>query len=198
MWAVRWVPQRDMCPTPARASARVGPACDDPRVTSKEASGPVPEARRRAVHEAGHAVASVLLRGTPRGSVSAAPDEAAKAHREYPPSLVTPGRWEARPPRFEADLLARLAGAAAERAILGTADPLTEAADEQVVLDALLARGRRGEVALAAMAELRGVAASFVAEVPSVIEAAAEELQTRERIAGPEFAVWVKERIGPA
>ena len=66
------------------------------------------------------------------------------------------------------------------------------------MLDALLARGRRGEVALAAMAELRGVAASFVAEVPSVIEAAAEELQTRERIAGPEFAVWVKGRIGPA
>jgi len=143
-------------------------------------------------------VASVLLRGTPRGTVSALADEATRAHREYPPSLVTPGRWEARPPRFEADLLARLAGPAAERAILGNAGAATEAADEQVVLDALLARGRRGEVAVAAMAELRGVAASFAAEVASVIEAAADELATRDRIAGPEFAAWVKGRVGPA
>ena len=111
--------------------------------------------------------------------VSALPDAAARAHRELPASLVTPGRWDARPPQFEADLLARLAGAAAERAILGDADAVTEAADERVVLDAMLVRGRRGEIAATALDELRSVAVAFVAEVAPVIDAAADELTAR-------------------
>ena len=152
-------------------------------------------AERIAVHEAGHAVAAVLLRGTPRGSVSARPEEAARAHLEYPIHLVTPGRWEARSPQFEADLLARLAGPAAERAILGDADPATEAADERVVLDALLAKGRRGEPTHAALGDLRAVAEAFVAEVSPVIRAAADELAVRDRVAGVEFAAWVKSRV---
>jgi len=164
-------------------------------VTSHAGAGIEPADRRIAVHEAGHAVASVLLRGTQRPVVSALPDEAARTHREYPVSLVTPGRWEARPPQFEADLLARLAGPAAERAILGDADPATEAADERVVFDALLARGRRGEVAVTALAELRGVAEAFVAEVAPVIEAAAVELASRQQVPGADFATWVKGRV---
>jgi hypothetical protein len=156
---------------------------------------PTDPALRVAAHEAGHAVAAVLLKGTPRRSVSAQPEEAAKAHLEYPSHLVTPGRWEARSPQFEADLLARLAGTAAERLILGDADPATEALDERIVLDALLAKGRRGELALTALGELRAVAEAFVAEVSPVIRAAAGDLAVRDRVSGAEFAAWVKGRV---
>jgi len=157
--------------------------------------GHADQAERVAVHEAGHAVAAVLLKGTPRGSVSAQPAEAAKAHLEYPLHLVAPGRWEARSPQFEADLLARLAGPAAERAILGSADPATEAVDERIVLDALLAKGRRGEGAATALDELRALADAFVVEALPVIQAASADLAARDRVDGLAFAAWVRSRV---
>jgi hypothetical protein len=127
--------------------------------------------------------------------VSAQPGAVTQEHLEYPAALVAPGRWEARTPQFEADLLARLAGPAAERAILGDADTAAEAADERIVLDALLAKGRGGEQANQGLGELRAVAVAFVAEVAPVIRLCAEYLSERDRVTGVELAAWVKRQI---
>jgi hypothetical protein len=155
---------------------------------------PADSHRRLAVHEAGHAAAATLLRGTIPAALSVRQGDQAAAHRQYPLSLVAPGSWDSRPSTFEADLLARLAGTAAERAILGDADPGLAAEDERVVLDALLAK-QHGDPAEAAINELRTVATAFVAEARPVIEAAADELAGVERMSGPAFAAWVRSRI---
>ena len=151
-----------------------------------------PDDLRVAVHEAGHAVASILLGGTKPGSVSLRPDGPAPARVEHRATAVTPGRLEDQPVGFWADLIARLAGPAAERHAYGRADPKAAKADEREVVRALRSRGFTSDKAIASLVGFLGrQAATFADEHGLLIASAAGLLQERDSMSGEDFETWL-------
>lgn len=151
-----------------------------------------PEELRVAVHEAGHAVAAILLGGTKPGSVSLRHDPSVPVRAERAPAGAARGRLEDQPPGFWADLIARLAGPAAERRVYGRADPKAARADERDVVRALRSRGFTSDKAIASLVGFLGrQAATFADEHEQPIVSAAGLLRERESVPGEEFEAWL-------
>lgn len=145
-----------------------------------------------AVHEAGHAVAAVLLGGTKPGSVSLGHDPSAPGRVERAPEAAVSGRLEDQPVGFWADLIARLAGPAAERRVYGRADPRAARSDERDVVRTLRSRGFTSDKAIASLVGFLGrQAATFADEHEALIAAAAGELHERGSMPGEEFEAWL-------
>jgi hypothetical protein len=147
---------------------------------------------RVAVHEAGHAAAAVLLGGAKPGSVSLHPDAATPWRARRGGGSDAPGRLEDQAPGFWADLIARLAGPAAERRIYGRADPKAAKADERVVVRALRSRGFSSDKAIASLVGFLGRQADkFADEHEELITSAALLLQERDTVPGEDFEAWL-------
>jgi hypothetical protein len=153
---------------------------------------PPSEDLRPAVHEAGHAVASILLGGTKPGSISLRPDPPTPGGLGQRPAVVASGRLEDQPVGFWADLIARLAGSAAERRTYGRADPKAARTDERDVVRALRSRGFTSDKAIASLVGFLGrQAATFADEHGQLIISAAGLLQERDSVSGEDFEAWL-------
>lgn len=145
--------------------------------------------RRVAVHEAAHAVTASELRGRLPRWVTIRPRAAMLGHVRYARTLLSgPAAWRLLPPKVCGDLIARLAGSAAERVFFGNVAPDAEAADRRVALDTLRSNDAMSDRARdALMAYLTVEAEDFIHGHLRTIDRGSMVLLSGQSMSGREF-----------